>query len=116
MGLSFGVVNCLVVFAIHFNNTSNFIPIQVYPRLNTHKQTQKGSNQESMQSGNKWSNIEKLCWAPGSAKYFFGLRTPQPKRIRAPVGKMIGLWAPQQKFQGSRDPPFVTLSLRSDQA
>ena len=26
-------------------------------------------------------------------------------RIRAPVSKMIGLWAPQQKFHSSRAPP-----------
>ena len=36
LGFSFGVVNCLVVFPIHFNpnnHTLNFTPIQVYPRL-----------------------------------------------------------------------------------
>ena len=51
-----------------------------------------------------------------------GLRAPRKislgsglhsqKSIRAPVSKMIGLWAPQQKFsglQGSRNPPFGTL-------
>ena len=45
-----------------------------------------------------------------------GLRAPRKmslgcglhsqKRIRAPVSKMIGFRAPQQKFQGSRDPPL----------
>ena len=39
IGLSFGVVNCLVVFPTQFtqqfpfNNTLNFTPIHVYPRL-----------------------------------------------------------------------------------
>lgn len=45
------------------------------------------------------------CWVQGSMQNSFGLRAPQPKRIRAPVSKMIGLRAPQQKFRGSRDPP-----------
>ena len=49
-----------------------------------------------------------------------GLRAPRKmslgsglhnrKRIRAPVSKMIGLRAQQQKFQGSRDPPFGFLA------
>ena len=51
-----------------------------------------------------------------------GLRAPRKmslgsglhsqKRIRAPLSIMIGLRAPQQKFQGSRDPPFGTLRWR----
>ena len=40
----------------------------------------------------------KYVWALGS-----GLHSQ--KRIRAPVSKMVGLRTPQQKFQGSRDPP-----------
>ena len=53
-----------------------------------------------------------------------GLRAPRKislgsglhsqKSIRAPVSKMIGLRAPQQKIsglQGSRDPPFGTLNI-----
>ena len=52
-----------------------------------------------------------------------GLRAPRKrslgsglhsqKRIRAPVSIMIGLRAPQQKFQGSRDPPFAFLRFLS---
>ena len=43
--------------------------------VNTHKQTQKGSNQSEKSSDQTWK-----CWAPGSAQNFFGLRTPQPKK------------------------------------
>jgi len=37
-------------------------------------------------------------------KISLGSRLHSQKRIRAPVSKMIGLWAPKQKFQGSRAP------------
>ena len=80
--------------------------------VNKHKQTQKGSNQESMQSGKKWSNLKmlgsglcaKFLWAPGSTA----------KKGLAPFSKKIGLRAPQQKFQGSTEgsrdlPPTSTL-------
>lgn len=65
--------------------------------------TQKKNNQESMQSLNSNDQTWK-CWAPGSLQNVFGLRAPQPNRIRAPVSKMVGLRAPQQKFQGSWAP------------
>ena len=37
-------------------------------------------------------------------KIYLGSGLHSQKSIRAPVGKMIGLRAPQQKFQGSRAP------------
>ena len=46
-----------------------------------------------------FSNFKTL--GSGSAETVFELRVPQPKRIRAPVSEMIGLWAPNQKFQDS---------------
>ena len=39
-------------------------------------------------------------------KMSLGFGFHNQKRIRAPVSKMIGLRAPQQKFQGSTDPPL----------
>ena len=71
--------------------------------VNTHKQTQEGSNQESMQSGNSMIKLENAgLRAPRKMSLGSGLHSQ--KRIRAPVSKMIGLRAPQQKFQGSRAP------------
>ena len=66
--------------------------------VNTHKQTQKGSNQESMQSGNSNDQTWK-CWVPGSAQNVFGLWGPEPKKDQG-----SGLRAPPQKFQGSKAP------------
>ena len=62
--------------------------------VNTHKQTQKGSNQESMQSGNSNDQTWK-CWAPGSAQNVFGLLAPRPKKdqgSRAPGTPTLGPW------------------------
>ena len=71
--------------------------------VNTHKQTQEGSNQESMQSGNSMIKLENAgLRAPRKMSLGSGLHSQ--KRIRAPVSKMVGLRAPQQKFQGSRAP------------
>ena len=71
--------------------------------VNTHKQTQKGSNQESMQSGNSMIKLENAgLRAPRKMSLGSGLHSQ--KRIRAPVSKMVGLRAPKQKFQGSRAP------------
>ena len=71
--------------------------------VNTHKQTQEGSNQESMQSGNSMIKLENAgLRAPRKMSLGSGLHSQ--KRIRAPVSKMVGLRAPKQKFQGSRAP------------
>ena len=71
--------------------------------VNTHKQTQEGSNQESMLSGNSMIKLENAgLRAPRKMSLGSGLHSQ--KRIRAPVSKMVGLRAPKQKFQGSRAP------------
>ena len=71
--------------------------------VDTHKETQKGSNQESMQSGTRMIKLENSgLRAP--RKMCLGSGLHSQKRIRAPVSKMVRLRAPQQKFQGSRAP------------
>ena len=71
--------------------------------VDTHKETQKGSNQESMQSGTRMIKL-KNAGLRAPRKMCLGSGLHSQKRIRAPVSKMIGLRAPRQKFQGSRAP------------
>ena len=82
--------------------------------VNTHKQTRKGSNQFKNQCnlGTRMIKLENAGpRTPGKMCLGSGLHSQ--KRIRVPVSKMVGLRAPQQKFQGSRASgnPFGTLSL-----
>ena len=72
--------------------------------VNTHKQTQKGSNQESMQSGKTRMIKLENAGLRAPRKMSLGSRFHSQKRNRAPVSKIIGLRAPQQKFQGSQAP------------
>ena len=79
--------------------------------VNTRKQTQKGSNQESTQSGNSNDQIWK-CWAPSSAQNVFGLPAPQPKKDQGPSEYNDRAPGSTAEISGLQGPPFGTLRWR----
>ena len=52
----------------------------------------------------EWSNFRKFRTLDSGLSRNFGFQVPQPKKGSSQ--KMNGLRAPNQKFQGSRDPPL----------
>ena len=75
--------------------------------VDTHKETQKGSNQESMQSGTRMMKLEN-AGPRAPRKMCLGSGLHSQKRIRAPVSKMVGLRAPGStaEISGLQGPPF----------